>query len=314
MKSYLFLLVSLLVFYSHNQAKNVFSINGDKTLLNGDAFQVIGLRCSNAMLTDQTVDQLINHLDEYREYGINTISVFFMGSRYSKINGYNLDGSIKQIYRNRMSKIIEACDQRDMVVLVGILYWGAQQHNLSNANYPDWTQEQANSAMINTIQWLKDNDYRNVFVDPDNEGMAERSAGFDIDEMICAGKKVDPDISIAYNKVGYAPPCADLTIHHANITQGMPYIESEGTPSQYWGDYSKERGLDHYINVGIYTEGKKKEQLERTQELLEAGLGYMFASTWLQNVPPNYEVGGDGTPCNPGMLWWLEFVKERFGK
>ena len=94
----------------------------------------------------------------------------------------------------------------------------------------------------------------------------------------------------------------------------MPYIESEGTPSQYWGDYSKERGLDHYINVGIYTEGKKKEQLERTQELLEAGLGYMFASTWLQNVPPNYEVGGDGTPCNPGMLWWLEFIKERFGK
>ena len=188
MKSYLFLLVSLLVFYSHNQAKNVFSINGDKTLLNGDAFQVIGLRCSNAMLTDQTVDQLINHLDEYREYGINTISVFFMGSRYSKINGYNLDGSIKQIYRNRMAKIIEACDQRDMVVLVGILYWGAQQHNLSNANYPDWTQEQANSAMINTIQWLKDNDYRNVFVDPDNEGMAERGAGFDIDEMICRQK------------------------------------------------------------------------------------------------------------------------------
>jgi hypothetical protein len=201
-----------------------------------------------------------------------------------------------------------------MVVLVGILYWGAQQHNLANANYQDWEQEQANSAIINTITWLKNHNFRNIFVDPDNEGMAERGAGFDIDEMICRGKEVDSSIEIAYNGRGYAPPCSDIAIHFCNITKGMPYIQSEGTPSQYLGDYSKESGLEHYINVGIYTEGKKNEQLEQTRKLLDAGHGYMFASTWLQNVPPNYQTGGDGTPCNPGMLWWLEFIKERYGK
>ena len=185
---------------------------------------------------------------------------------------------------------------------------------MSNANYKDWKQEHAIGALVNTIQWLKEQNCRNVFVDPDNEGMAERGAGFNIDEMICAGKEIDKSIAIAYNRSGYAPPCADLTIHHANITKGMPYIQSEGTPSQYWGDYSKEKGLTHYINVGIYTEGKKAEQINDTRKMLDAGYGYMFASTWLQNVPPNYNVGGDGSPCDPGMKWWLDFIKMNYKK
>jgi hypothetical protein len=95
--------------------------------------------------------------------------------------------------------------------------------------------------------------------------------GFSIDEMICEGKKVAPEIPIAYNGKGYPPPCADLSIHFGFKTQSLPYIQTEGTPPQYWGEYSKETGLDHYINVGIYTEGKKEKQLKETQEMLDAG-------------------------------------------
>ena len=94
----------------------------------------------------------------------------------------------------------------------------------------------------------------------------------------------------------------------------MPYIQSEGTPSEYWGEYSKERGLNRYINVGIYTEGKKKDQLEKTKEYLDKGDGYLFASTWLQNIPPNYDPGGDGSPCEPGIRWWLDFIKQNYKK
>ncbi len=47
-----------------------------------------------------------------------------------------------------MAKIIEACDSRDMAVLVGVLYWGAQQRNLANEYYSDWKQKEANTAMI----------------------------------------------------------------------------------------------------------------------------------------------------------------------
>jgi hypothetical protein len=184
----------------------------------------------------------------------------------------------------------------------------------ANEYYSGWKQQDVNNAMRNTIRWLQDNHYRNVFVDPDNEGMAKRGAGYDIEEMICEGKKVDSGIAIAYNCSGDPPPCADLPIHFGYKSQMMPYIESEGTPSQYWGEYSKERDLNNYINVGIYTDGKKEQQLADTKELLDQGYGYLFASTWLQNIPPNYHPGGDGSPCNPGMKWWLDFIKENYKK
>jgi hypothetical protein len=212
-----------------------------------------------------------------------------------------------------MSRIIEACDERNMVVLVGLLYWSeqtsAQGQFLGNDYYESWDQGKVNQALKNTVLWLKEKNYKNVFVDPDNEGMAQRGAGFDIDEMICEGKKANPEIIIAYNGKGYPPPCADLPIHFGEKVNSLPYIETEGTPSQYWIDYSKETGLNEYINVGIYTDGKKEEQLRKTKQLLDEGHGYLFASTWLQNVRPNYNLGGDGSPCNPGIKWWLDFIK-----
>jgi hypothetical protein len=291
-------------------AQNVFSLQGNKTYLNDKEFQAIGLRCSNALLSDATVNGLIRHLDDYKTYGLNTISVYFMGSRYSNIHGYNLDGSLNHVYRERMSRIIEACDARGMVVLVGILYWGSGVSGRSNEHYSTWKQQDVNNAMSNTLIWLKEKGYRNVFIDPDNEGMAEIGAGFNIDEMICEGKKAYQSIPIAYNGRGYPPPCADMTIHFGAKTQQMPYIETEGTPGEYWGEYSKERRLNAYINVGIYTEGKKDQQLNESKELLDKGHGYLFASTWLQNIPPNYNLGGDGSPCNPGIKWWVEFIGE----
>src|SRR5688572_8205477 len=95
-------------------AQNVFSVKGNKTYVNDKEFQCIGLRCSNALLSDQSINDLISHLDEYKDYGVNTISAFFMGSRFSDIHGYNLDGTLKPEYGTRMAKLIDACNKRNM--------------------------------------------------------------------------------------------------------------------------------------------------------------------------------------------------------
>ena len=304
--------MGILLLSINSFSQNVFSVKGNKTCLNGKEFQSIGLRCPNALLSDETVSDLVSHLDEYKTYGLNTISVYFMGSRYSKINGYHKDATLNPVYSTRMARIIKACDTRGMVVLVGILYWGSGMHGYSNDYYNGWKQEDVNKAMINTLNWLKGNHFRNVFIDPDNEGMAETGAGFNIEEMISQGKKVNQDIPIAYNGRGNLPSYADLTIHFGIKTPDKPYIQTEGTPDEYWGEYSKEKGLNVYINVGIYTAGKKAQQINDTRDLLGKGHGYLFSSTWLQNIPPNYATGGDGSPCNPGMKWWLDFIRENY--
>ena len=67
---------------------NVFSVKGKKVYLNGNEFKVIGLRCSNALISDADVKELIDNLDVFKSYGVNTVSVFFMGSRFGDVKGY----------------------------------------------------------------------------------------------------------------------------------------------------------------------------------------------------------------------------------
>jgi len=310
------LIATLLLSSSALQAgQYVFSVRGEKTYLNGQNILVKGLRCSNALISDRSTEELIANLDTFASYGVNTVSVFFMGSRFGDIKGYNEDGSLNGVYAERMGRIIEAADKRGMIVLVGCLYWST-----SKAKWESWTQKQANTAIANTVRWLKEHDYRNVFVDVDNEGMALRAKGFDNRLLVQAGKKADPDCIIATNFKGDPPPEADLGIHHSNKVAGKPYIESEGTPPNapggYWGTYSKKDGYYNYINIGLYNEQMKAKQKEITAEHFRNGWGYMCASTWLQCVPPygpNNSPGGDGSKDSPGIKWWLEFIRATYG-
>ena len=296
---------------------NVFTVRGDKTCLNGREFLVKGLRCSNALISDAATDELIGNLDLFAGYGVNTISVFFQGSRFGDIKGYRKDATLDPVYAARMGRIIEAADERAMIILVGCLYWSSSQ-----AKWECWTQAEANRAVHNTVQWLHDRDYRNVFVDVDNEGMALREAGFDNQELVRAGKAADPSYMIATNFKGDPPPEADLAIHHSNKAPGKPYIESEGSAGNapggrgYWGPYSNLRdGSYNYVNIGLYTEEMKESQKAITREHLDNGQGYMMASTWLQAPPPGpyQRPGGYGGPGDPGIKWWLEFLREEYG-
>lgn len=292
-----------------------FSVKGDKTYLNDVPILVKGLRCSNALISDAATQELIDHLDEFASFGVNTVSVFFMGSRFGDVKGYRADASLDPVYARRMGRIIEAADTHGMIVLVGCLYWST-----SKAKHENWTQAEANAAVANTVAWLKEHDYRNVFVDVDNEGMARRAKGFDNREMVLAGKAIDPTCVIATNFKGEPPAEADLGLHFATPVAGKPYIQSEATPSNapggYWGTYSKRDGYYNYINIGLYSDAMKANQIADTRAHLDKGRGYMLASTWLQCVPaygPNHRPGGDGTQDNPGIRWWLDFLRQEYG-
>ncbi len=310
-------LVSLACFSTHSlwAGQYTFTVRGENTYLNGEKILVAGLRCSNALISDATAGQLIANLDTFASYGVNTVSVFFQGSRFGDVKGYGEDGSLNPLHAARMGRIIEAADERGMVVLVGCLYWSN-----SKGKWESWTQKEAEAAVANTVRWLKKNKYRNVFVDIDNEGMARKAKGFDNRRMVIAGKKADPECVIATNYKGDPPPEVDLAIHHSRVAPGKPYIESEGTPSNapggYWGSYSKRKDYYNYINIGLYNEDMKKNQIKIAGEHFEKNQGYMLASTWLQCVAPhgpNMRPGGRGGDGGAGIKWWLEWLRAERG-
>lgn len=296
--------------------QHVFGVQGGRTVLDGQPFLVKGLRVSNALISDRSTDELVANLGTFQSYGVNTVSVFLMGSRFGDVRGYRQDGTLEPAYSGRLGRIIEAADRRGMVVLVGCLYWGN-----SRAKQAGWTQKEADAAVANTVRWLGEHGYRNVFVDVDNEGMALREAGFDNRRLVLAAKQADARIVVGTNFKGQPPAEADLALHFSERAAGKPYIQSEGSPAVtplkgkdggYWGRYSKQDGLYQYIRIGVYTEEMKRDQIEDTRRHLERGEGYVLASTWLQCVPPagpNHVPGGNGSEQEPGIRWWLEWLR-----
>lgn len=293
---------------------NVLSVAGEELLFNGRPIKIKGLRCSAALISDPTASQLIEQLDTFRGYGVNAISVYLMGSRFADVKGYRPDGSLDPTYAARLERILAAADARQMIVLVGCLYWSTSR---AKEDLGHWQQADANLAVANTVRWLKERNHRHVFVDPDNEGMATRATGWSFAELIDAGHAANPACVMAYNSKAAPPANADLAIHHSRKIPGKPYVETEGTPTnaEYWGSYSKRDGYYNYLNVGLYTAAMRENQKARTTEFIERANGYMFASTWLQAPPPlgpNVLAGGDGSPGNPGIRWWLEFLREQY--
>ena len=60
----------------------------------------------------------------------------------------------------------------------------------------------------------------------------------------------------------------------------------------------------------------KEQEKTVSAALIDNANGYCIASTWLQAVPPlgpNLRPGGDGSENDPGIRWWLEFIKARYG-
>ena len=316
---------------------NHLAVRGGQILLNDRPTKVIGLRCSNALIGNATTDDLIAALDLYQSYGVNTVSVFLMGSRFGDVKGYLPDGSLNPVYRDRLERILEATDRRGMITIVGCLYWSTSRakENLSN-----WTQEDADKALGNTARWLGERGFRHVILDPDNEGMAVKANHWRVESLIRAAKAANPDLVVANNTKQH-PPNEDLNMHFGEPEEGKPWFDSEATvknaPAGYWGRFSKQTHQAdteyyNYSRIGRYTAQMKADQLKRTRDQIEKFNGYVLASTWLQ-CAPNEGVGGPFTrpggrsnlgsadekraPWNTniddihpdaGILWWLEFV------
>jgi hypothetical protein len=286
-------------------SRYTFSVSGTKTYLNGQELLGKGFRTSNALISDQTANDLIANLDSYVSYGINMVSVYLMGSRYGNVQGYLQDASLDPVHADRLGRIIEAADARGLVVLVGCLYWD------SGGNWPGWTQQDADNAIANTTNWAKSHNYRNVFFDPDNEGMAIQSSKYikNEAELVQSGKNGDPNAVMA-NNYGPCPAAADLCIHISQKDPTKPYIQTEGGGIWVYGS-----GNYNPAAIGVYTAAQEQSIINSSQGAYKGGEGWMLASMWLQAPPPsgpNAAFGGDGV-TKPGVAWWVDWLKSQYG-
>lgn len=307
------------------------SISGTAFVLDGNRFDMWGIRTASASQTPESTASLIANLDAYRAHGVNTVSLYYMGSSAAYSDPFSPDGtSIAADHQGRMDQLIDACNARDMVVIVGIFYQRSDHPQLR-----DW--DAAKAAVRTVTHALRR--HSNIIINIANEQNSSRYEQMpwkrvrQVDgvlELCRIVKEVHPERLVGAG--GYQ--------HDNNREIGLAaeidtlLFDTNGPESS--GDlYRRFRaaGIDKPI-VNIETFGawtaKFKPQGVFNAEIRNAYLSeiahaaredglylHFHNNPWIQAAPPEtvrYELGGQGTAEDPGIRWYFEAVKAAAGR
>lgn len=153
-------------------SKNALQIRGNQFFLNGKAFKMWGMRVASASQNEENTKMLISSFYEHKEHNINSISVFFQGSSGGFSDPFSADGkTIDEGHLNRLIRIIEECEKREMVVIAGIFY----QRTMGNMNNSRRISDA--DAVVHAVRLVAEKlkPYRNVIINIANE---QNSSGY----------------------------------------------------------------------------------------------------------------------------------------
>lgn len=118
---------------------------------------------------NRNTDEFVSNMATWKENGLLSFTINIQGGSpqgYSQgqpwyNSGFEKDGSLSQDYFLRLKKILDAADKLGMVPILGLFYFG-QDERLED-------ETAVKNAVINTIDWLLEEGYRNILIEINNE-------------------------------------------------------------------------------------------------------------------------------------------------
>lgn len=143
-------------------------INGIFDDLNSDTRKLWGYPDTKEWDPDRNADEFIKAMKEWNEHGLLAFTINIQGGSPQGYgnqgwynSGYTEDGSLRAEYMDRLRKILDRADELNMVVILGLFYFG-QDQNLQD-------EKAIIKAVDNVIDWLFDAGYQNVLIEVNNE-------------------------------------------------------------------------------------------------------------------------------------------------
>ncbi len=308
--------------------------------MNDKPFDMWGIRVASASQSEVLTDHLIAQLDDYRHYGINTIDVFIQGSSGGFSDPFLKNGKkLKRDHLKRLKRIVEACNERGMVIIVGIFYQRAMAdhegvRNISNAGG-------VKNAVQTVAKEMKE--YGNIILNIANE---QNSAYYNkcefynfnepenIIELCKTAKLIAPNMLVGgggYHDennviIGLSPAVDillfdtyDLDVENSQHSQWhYDFFRSKGVVNkpivnvEMFGGWTKK-----FLPPGVYSEeGKQKHFKDVDEAVSTPGLYVHFHSNpWCQGPSignkTRFNLGGSGTEKEPGIRWWFDYVSSQ---
>jgi hypothetical protein len=117
---------------------------------------------------EKNTDEFISGIPEYVASGVNCFTICLQGGapgyEGSVNTAYDPDGSLRKEYMDRVTRVIKAADENNAAIILTCFY--QRQHS----HFSALTGKDAiKTALVNTVNWIKKNKFRNVIFEVSNE-------------------------------------------------------------------------------------------------------------------------------------------------
>lgn len=114
---------------------------------------------------DANTTELITALPDYRLHGVNAITLCLQGGmpgyEGARNSAFEPEGTLRPGYFQRVERVIKACDDLNMVVILGLFY------QRQSAVLKD--EAAVRAGVMNAVRWVKDQGFTNVVIEIANE-------------------------------------------------------------------------------------------------------------------------------------------------
>ena len=164
------------------EGKTRVAIEGTRWLINGQLTNsgtpceglLMNVRMVNATFEDQAkpdfdaeknADEFISRIDQYAALGVNAFTLCLQGGmpgyEGARNSAFNTDGTLRAGYLQRMERVIRACDNHGVVVILG-LYYQRQSKILRD-------EQAVRTGIVQAVQWVRACKFSNVLIEIANE-------------------------------------------------------------------------------------------------------------------------------------------------
>ncbi len=176
---------------------------------------------------NENTGRFILKIPQYRSYGVRAFTLNLQGGHAGyegPVNSaFRPDGTLRTDYTSRIKRVIEECDNRGMIVILGLFYQRQDQILLD--------EQAVKRAVVNAVTWIRENGFTNVVIEIANEYDHD---GFDHDiiktaegevELIRLARKTAPGLLVSTSGLGHGrmndlvAKEADFILIHFNGTK-----------------------------------------------------------------------------------------------
>ncbi|MCC5938659.1 MAG: hypothetical protein JJU34_15365 [Lunatimonas sp.] len=136
--------------------------------LNPETRELFGYPDTGEWDPDRNTAEFVAAMDEWKSYGMNSFTMNLQGGSptgYGNKEWLNSafypDGRLRQPFMDRLKLILDKADDLEMVVILGIFYFG-QDQNLDD-------EQAVINAVKNSVNWVLEEGYENVLIEVNNE-------------------------------------------------------------------------------------------------------------------------------------------------